>query len=62
MNNRQKEVAKTIEQLNDIIEFSTEFIISEEQKNTLILTVINASLMQISETLAIICDKMKEGE
>ena len=59
--NRQKEVVETIEELNKLIEFSAD-LITEEQKNTLILTVINASLMQISETLAIICDKMKEGE
>lgn len=59
--NRQKEVAKTIEELNKLIEFSTDFM-TEEQTKTLILTVMNASLMQISETLAIICDKMKEGE
>lgn len=59
---RHKEVTKTIDELNKLVEFSVEFLTSEEQKNTLVLTVMNASLMQISETLAIICDKIKEGE
>lgn len=59
---RQKEVAKTIKELNELIITSTSFETTTEVKSALLLTTINASLMQISETLAIICDKMKEGE
>lgn len=59
---RQEEVNKTIDEINEINTIAIELITTEEEKNNLILTTMLSALVQISETLAIICDKMKEGE
>lgn len=60
--NREKQIAESIEHLEQVMDESTRDAKTQEQVTNMALTGIMHNLMDISMTLAIIADELKEEE